>query len=208
MRRKIPETLTETEQEKLLKQPNKRYKSGHRNLVMLKVLLDSGLRLSELISLQWKDVNLTSGKLTVKQGKYGKDRNLWLGEKDIEMLREWKERQIEEIGKQELVFTTLEAGNEGRELNPRYVRKMVRRYGEKAGINKRVYPHMLRHTFATDLLRKTKNLRLVQKALGHADISTTQIYTHIVDEELEEALKSFRGPEKPMKPAFVGISVN
>ena len=69
---------------------------------------------------------------------------------------------------------------------------MVKRYAKKAGINKDISPHTLRHTFATDLLRETKNIRLVQKALGHSDISTTMVYTHIVDEELEGALKNLR----------------
>mgnify|MGYP001314732759 CR=1 FL=1 len=83
----------------------------------------------------------------------------------------------------------------GSQLNDRYLRQMVKRYAEKAGIlsdDKDVHPHTLRHTFATDLLRKTKNIRLVQKALGHSHLSTTEIYTHIVDDEMEEALKSFR----------------
>jgi len=69
---------------------------------------------------------------------------------------------------------------------------MVKRYAAKAGIEKDVHPHTLRHTFATDLYRETTNIRLTQKALGHANLSTTQIYTHVVDEELEGALKSFR----------------
>ena len=72
-------------------------------------------------------------------------------------------------------------------------RSIIKTYSDKAGIKKHITTHSLRHTFASDLLRETKNLRIVQKALGHADISSTQIYTHIVDEELEEALKGFRG---------------
>jgi integrase/recombinase XerD len=78
----------------------------------------------------------------------------------------------------------------------RYLRCMVKRLAKQAGIDKDVHPHMLRHTFATDLLRQTKNLRLAQKALGHAQITSTQIYTHIVDDELEEALKTFRAGGK------------
>ena len=69
---------------------------------------------------------------------------------------------------------------------------MVKRYGERAGIRKDVHPHTLRHAFATDLYRQTKNIRLVQKALGHSNLSTTQIYTHIVDDELEAAMKQLR----------------
>jgi site-specific recombinase XerD len=86
------------------------------------------------------------------------------------------------------VFTTLD----GKPVSNRYVQEMVKRYAAKAGIDKDVHPHTLRHTFATDLYRQTTNIRLTQKALGHANLATTQIYTHIVDEELEGALKSFR----------------
>ncbi len=77
-------------------------------------------------------------------------------------------------------------------MSDRYVREFVKRYAVKAGIKKGVHPHTLRHSFATDLLRDAKNIRLVQKALGHVSISTTLIYTHIVDEQLEQAFRSFR----------------
>ena len=73
-------------------------------------------------------------------------------------------------------------------LVDRDVREMVTKYAEKAGIAKRISPHVLRHTFATELLRQSKNIRLVQKALGHSDLSTTMIYTHIVDSDLKEAM--------------------
>ncbi|MEN6368236.1 MAG: tyrosine-type recombinase/integrase [Thermotogota bacterium] len=189
MGRKIPEVLTETEQEALVSQPNPRYFTGHRNRVMLRVMLDTGLRLSEAINLRWKDVDLNSGKVMVRQGKGAKDRTLWTGESNLAALVGWRERQAKEgTGRSESVFTTKEGGN----LDPRYVQRMVKRYATKAGIVKDVHPHTLRHSFATDLYRQTTNIRLTQKALGHANLSTTQIYTHIVDEELEGALKSFR----------------
>lgn len=190
--RKIPAVLTENEQQDLLDQLNDRYPSSHRNKVMIKLMLDTGLRLSEATSLRWKDLNLLTGELMVREGKGAKDRQLWVGEGNIERLREWKERQVEETGKQpKYVFTTLE----GKQLSSRYVWGMVKGYSQKAGIDKNVSPHTLRHSFATDLYRETKNIRLVQKALGHSDLSTTMIYTHIVDEELEGAMKSFRGVE-------------
>jgi len=81
---------------------------------------------------------------------------------------------------------------EGGKLDPRYIQRMVKRYAAKAGIEKDITPHTLRHSFATDLYRETSKIRLVQKVLGHSDLSTTMIYTHIFDEELESALKSFR----------------
>lgn len=193
-KRKIPEVLTESEQENLINQFNDRYPSSHRNKMMVQLMLDTGLRLAEALSLRWKDINLTSGKLMVRQGKGAKDRTLWIGERTLEDLGNWKERQIDWLGeKPRLVFTT----RKGTKINPRQIRKMVKTYSEKAGIDdKDVHPHTLRHTFATDLYRETGKIRLVQKALGHADLSTTMIYTHIVDDELEDALKSFREPEK------------
>lgn len=195
MAKRIPEVLTEEEQRTLLAQPNRRYPTGERNHLMLRLMLNTGLRLSEAIHLRWRDLDLMTGKLHVKQGKGAKDRILWIGEKDLGLLRKWRERQAKVVGKTpEHVFTTLQ----GKPLSPRYVQAMVRRYAERAGIQKRVHPHTLRHTFATDLLRTVKNVRLVQKALGHANLSTTQVYTHIVDEELEAALKSFRRPQKAL----------
>lgn len=189
--RKIPEVLTSDEQEALLKQPNPRYPTGERNRLMLRLMLDTGLRLAEAIDLRWKHIDLNTGKVMVRQGKGHKDRTLWLGEDDLAMLRTWRDRQAKATGgTPELVFTTLEGGK----LHPRYVQRMVKRYTAKAGIEKDVTPHTLRHSFATDLYRETTNIRLTQKALGHANLSTTQIYTHIVDEELEAALKSFRQP--------------
>ena len=187
---KIPEVLVESEQEALLAQPNPRYPTGQRNRTMLKLMLDTGLRLSEAVNLTWRHVDLMTGKLHVREGKGAKDRVLWIGEGTLEVLQGWKERQVSEVGRcPGHVFTTLD----GEPLGVRYVQRMVRRYAAKAGIDKTVTPHTLRHTFATDLLRATKNVRLVQKALGHSSLATTQIYTHIVDDELEDTMKSFRG---------------
>ncbi|MCK5827015.1 tyrosine-type recombinase/integrase [Candidatus Bipolaricaulota bacterium] len=189
MGRKIPEILTAAEQEAIVAQPNPRYLTGHRNRVMLRLMLDTGLRLSEAIHLQWKDIDLNSGKVMVRQGKGAKDRTLWTGEANLTVLVEWQERQAGECtGSPQSVFTTKEGGK----LDPRYIQRMVKRYAVKAGIKKDISPHTLRHTFATDLYRETTNIRLTQKALGHSNLATTQIYTHIVDEELEGALKSFR----------------
>jgi len=190
-RLRIPEVLTESEQKALLAQPNPRYPTGERNLLIMRIMLDAGLRLSEAINLKWVNLDLMTGKLHVKQGKGGKDRILWLGEEDLELLRHWRERQAQVVSHApEHVFTTLN----GKPLQPRYVQAMVARYAKRAGIAKRVTPHTLRHTFATDLLRECGNVELVRRALGHANLSTTQVYVHLVDSDLEHALKSFRVP--------------
>jgi len=186
---RIPEVLTESEQTALLAQPNPRYPTGARNKTMLQLMLDTGLRLAEACALRWKDIALTTGKLMVRQGKGCKDRTLWIGEDDLELLKKWRERQAKDVQRDPAhVFTTLA----GKALSHRYVQQMVKRYAIKAGIDKNISPHTLRHSFATDLYRATSKIRLVQKALGHADLSTTMIYTHVFDEELEDALKSFR----------------
>jgi len=186
--KKLPTVLTEDERVRLLKQPNPRYPTGERNRTLLTLMLNTGLRLAEVTALKWRDLDLTTGKLMVRQGKGHKDRTLWVAEADIDCLRHLRERQAATCGDCEHVFTTLQ----GRPLGHRYVQRMVARYARKAGIEKRITPHTLRHSFATDLYRETSKIRLVQKVLGHSDLSTTMVYTHIHDPEVEEALKSFR----------------
>ena len=187
-KRKIPNILTEYEQEQIINTFNTRDFNSFRNRTMIKLFLASGLRLSEMINLRWKDINLMTGQLKVVEGKGAKDRILWISDGIIEELRTWKEKQSGKFGICEYVFTT----SNKNKLNDRNVRRMVAEYSKKAGITKNVSPHTFRHTFASDLLRATKNIRLVQKALGHEDLSTTMIYTHIVDDEFENALKNLR----------------
>ena len=186
MRRKIPEVLTLEEQEMLLKVFNKRYYTSRRNKCMINLFLATGLRVSELSSLKWEDVNLHSGQIKVVGGKGSKDRILWMNHNMLQELRNWKEDQ-DKKARSNYVFAT----GQGNKLNDRDIREMLNIYSKKS-IGKRISPHTLRHTFATDLYRETKDIRLVQKALGHSDLSTTMIYTHIVDDELEQSLKLFR----------------
>lgn len=186
--RKIPDILTVEEQDSLLNQFNLRYITPHRNKIMIRFLLNTGLRLSEMTNLEWKDINLMTGLVKVVEGKGLKDRILWLDEETLTMLGKWKQRQFKEWGRSDLVFTTRTLHS----LDGKAVRSMIKTYSDKAGIKKHITTHSLRHTFASDLLRDTKNIRIVQKALGHANISSTQIYTHIVDDELEEAMKGLR----------------
>ena len=185
-KRKIPEVLTEKEQDQLIAVFNVRYFNSFRNRTMINLFLASGLRLSEMINLRWRDINLMTGQLKVVEGKGDKDRILWISDSIVEELRIWKVNQSEKIGICNFVFTTKSKNK----LDARNIRRMVAEYSIKAGIVKKVSPHTFRHTFASDLLRATKNIRLVQKALGHEDLSTTMIYTHIVDEEFEDALKN------------------
>jgi len=182
---RIPEVLTKEEIAALLAQPNPRYPTGLRNLCLMKVMLDAGLRASELLKLSTHDIDWRSGKLKVVEGKGRKDRVLWINEDCLLLLRRWREVKPDSTT---TLFTTLN----GKPLIDRYLRAMVKRYSQKAAIAKDVHPHMLRHTFATDLYSQTKNIRMVQKALGHSDLSTTMIYTHVVDDEMEQAMRNFR----------------
>lgn len=187
MTRKIPEVLNIDEQKLLLQVFNKRYFNSRRNRCMVNLFLHTGLRLSEMLNLRWKDINLMTGQLKVVQGKGDKDRIIWINDNMLQELCDWREDQTETIGKSEYVYSTREC----KRLRDSDIRQMLYKYSEKA-LQKRISPHTLRHTYATDLLRETKNIRLVQKALGHADLSTTMIYTHIVDDEMENALKNFK----------------
>lgn len=187
-KRRLPSVLTPEEQAALLSAPNRSAPTGLRNYAMLSLFLNLGLRVSEAIDLKVEDIDWSGGKLTVVRGKGNRDRVLWLADEDRTTLKRWIAGRPNPSG---FVFSTLK----GDRMNDRYVRDFVKRYALKIGIKKDVHPHTLRHTFATDLLRNTGNIRLVQKALGHASLTTTMIYTHIVDEQLEEALKNFRKSE-------------
>lgn len=189
---RLPKVLTEQEQDRFIATFNKRYYSPFRNLVMCRLMLDTGLRAGETVAVKVEHLDLDTKRLIVREGKGSKDRTLWFSDEVATLLEEWLEEKHPE--KSPYLFPTQEGG----QLSTRYLREMVKRTAEKAEIAEweRVSPHTLRHTFATDLYRETTNLRLVQKALGHADISTTQIYTHIVDEELEEALRAFRSGDR------------
>jgi integrase len=183
MPRRLPEVLTRDEARLLLSMPNPRYPTGARDLCMLKLMLNSGLRAAEVLNLAWKDVDLHTGRLTVRQGKGKKDRQVWINEDTLALLRTWRAASPPSVH----CFPTLG----GTRLYDSALRFMVKRRAIKAGITKDVHPHMLRHTYATELYRQTKDIRLVQKALGHENLATTMIYTHIVDDDMETAMRAF-----------------
>lgn len=187
--RKIPEILTAEERKTFFSQIDSNHLIGLRNLCMLKLMIDCGLRISEVIHLSVIDVDWNTGELIVRHGKGNSDRLLYLSDNNLDLLKQWKElRPVQSP----LLFTTFH----GTAVYDVYIRQVVKRITKRAGIEKNIHPHTLRHFFATDLYRQTKDIRLVQKALGHADISTTMIYTHIVDDDLKIALRSFRENEK------------
>jgi integrase len=180
---KLPKILTEAETEGLLDQPNDRYFSPHRDYLFMRLMLKTGLRAAEAVSLRPEHVDLMSGKLVVREGKGAKDRTLWIGEELLDELRDWMDRRPES----DYLLPTSKATK----VDTSQLRRSVKRYARDAEIPEieRVSPHTLRHTFATRLYRETGNIRMVQKALGHSDLSTTMVYTHVVDGELEGAMK-------------------
>jgi len=184
---KLPRVLTEKETDRLLAQPNQRYFGPHRDYLFMRLMLKAGLRASEATALRPEHLDPMSGKLSVREGKGAKDRTLWVGEEMLDELREWANRRTGEVESSRFLLPT----RKGTEVATSHLRRSVKRYARKADIKEvdRVSPHTLRHSFATRLYRETSNIRTVQKALGHSDLSTTMIYTHVVDEELEGAMK-------------------
>jgi site-specific recombinase XerD len=189
---KLPKILTEEETDRLLLQPNQRYFGPHRDCLFMRLMLKAGLRASEATALRPEHLGPMGGKLTVREGKGARDRTLWVGEEVLGELQEWMDRRSEEVGETEASSSDfLLPTRKGTEVATSHLRRSVKRYARQAEIEEvdRVSPHTLRHTFATRLYRETGNIRLTQKALGHSDLSTTMIYTHVVDEELEGAMK-------------------
>ena len=195
-RKKLPIVLEPDEVGKLLSIPNKRYITGIRNKAILAIMANMGLRVSEVVNLKPGDLNLTKRKLRVVNGKGGVDRDLIIPEYTAEILREWKKSKPKNSRH---FFTTIKdksggqfASSKGSQLSVRYIQFMVKRYGERAGINKDITPHTLRHTFATGFIRQGQNVMRLKKILGHSDISTTQIYVTLANKDIEEAMNGFK----------------
>lgn len=181
--RQLPISLTEIEVEELLNAPDIGTPLGLRDKTMLEILYASGLRVSELISLQTGQVNLRQGVVRV-MGKGSKERLVPLGEVSIEWLTRYQQSaRIELLGKN--ISDALFPTKRGEVMSRQAFWYLIKRYAVVAGINKAISPHVLRHAFATHLLNHGADLRVVQMLLGHSDISTTQIYTHVARERLK-----------------------
>ena len=183
-KKKLPVILEPEEARELLKQPNKRYLTGIRNKALLSIMLNMGLRLNESISIKPGNMNLTKRKLRIVDGKGKKDRDLFIPELTALLLEEWKKVKPSNT---EYFFTTLKGGK----LSDKYVQSMVVRYGEKAGIDKKISPHTLRHTFATAHYRQKKDIETLRMILGHSSITTTQIYVTLVNIDVENGMRQF-----------------
>jgi integrase/recombinase XerD len=177
----LPKFLTEDEIDRLLAAPNISTPEGIRDRAVLEVMYASGLRVSELVALKQADVDLLAG-LLVCHGKGSKERRVPLGKSSIHWLQQYAAVKAG-YGKQSFPNVFL---HRGRPFTRHIAWAMIKRHAERAGI-KNVSPHTLRHSFATHLLQRGADSRSVQALLGHSDISTTQIYTHMTDVHLRSA---------------------
>jgi integrase/recombinase XerD len=175
---RFPKTLSETDVEALLGTPDVRTPLGLRDRAMLETLYATGLRVSELVALKRFEVKLDAGVVRVL-GKGSKERLVPLGEEAVE----WIARYLNESrNSSDALFVTARGGPMTRQA----FWHLIRRHGARAIPGKRLSPHVLRHAFATHLINHGADLRVVQMLLGHADISTTQIYTHVARERLKQ----------------------
>jgi len=187
--KKIPQFLTFAEVAKILKAPNLKKSQGIRDRAILEIMYASGVRVSELVKLKIGDVNLDVGFMKCK-GKGSKERIVPLGKVAGQFLQKYlKEARTKLLGKKICVYLFLAQG--GRNLSRQSVWKMIKKMVRKAGVKRQVSPHTLRHSFATHLLERGADLRSVQEMLGHASITTTQIYTHVNQMRLKKIHSEF-----------------
>lgn len=184
LEKKLPTVLSVQEVEVLLAQPDTVASSGLRDRAMLELLYATGIRVSELVTLDLPDVNLELGFVRCV-GKGSKDRVVPMGSVARRSVLEFVERGRPALVRDPMV-TAMFVNHHGRRLTRQGFWKIVKRYAHEAGIAKEITPHTLRHSFATHLLENGADLRSVQEMLGHADISTTQVYTHITKGRLKE----------------------
>lgn len=185
---KLPQFLTVEEVESLLKQPDEKKIRGIRDKAMLELLYATGLRVSELVSLKIKDLNMEEGFLLCR-GKGGKERIVPIGRSARHRIRRYLDEARPQIMKEpsDVLFLTSRSGAFTRQG----FWKMLKSYAKEVGLGLKISPHILRHSFATHLLERGADLRSVQLMLGHTQITTTQIYTHVSRERLRKVYEKY-----------------
>ena len=176
--RKLPSVLSVDEIEKVLNAPNPGNKSGLRDKAILELFYSSGLRVSELINLKINDLYFEEEVVRVF-GKGSKERIVPMGSSAIKWIKEYLIKARPLFEKKDKSQGYIFLNNRGTKISRMTIWKLVDHYGKEAGLQKEIHPHLFRHSFATHLLEGGADLRAVQEMLGHSDISTTQIYTHV-----------------------------
>ncbi len=185
----LPETLHETQVVKLLESIDPKKPLGRRDLALLELFYSSGLRLAEICSVRLETLDLDDGFIRVT-GKGNKTRIVPVGGRARAALEDYLANERPKLVKRRTsseIFLSVRGGP----LSPDRVRQIVKQRARQAGIEQRMYPHLLRHSFATHLLENGADLRVIQELLGHADIATTQIYTHVDDKRLKKVHQQF-----------------
>lgn len=182
--KRLPKVLNFQEVEKLLNQPSSNEPFDLRDKAMLELLYATGIRVSELVTLKITHINLSMGFVRC-YGKGSKERIIPLGQKAIEALTVYLQKGWKKLAKGE-DQDSLFMNHHGSQISRQGFWKIIKKHSLQAGINKRITPHTLRHSFATHLLENGADLRSVQEMLGHADISTTQIYTQVTKTRLKD----------------------
>ena len=187
------------EVEEMLDQVDTSTESGLRDRAIIELLYSGGLRVSELVGLNRDSINLERREFMVR-GKGSKDRPIFISEACADWVSEYLDARTDSLPALFLNNSrntqAVDTSGDYRRMTPRSVERIVKKYARLAGITKHVSPHTLRHSFATDLLMNGADIRSVQSMLGHADISTTQIYTHVTDPHLREVHERFHSETK------------
>ena len=197
-KRKIPVILTPEEVRKIIDQPNKDTPTGLRNKAILSLMWDSGARVGDILKLRPGNISITKREAFFENGKYGVDRWVAFSEYTADLLERYKKIRP----KSDYFFCTLSKELQdkdtskpdttpGNQLNRTYLYNMIRRYSKRAGIDKRVGLHTIRHSLATDYLKQTKDLATLQKILGHKSIKTTSVYLHYDKTDVIEGLNAY-----------------
>ena len=187
--KRVPEVLSTGEIEAMIKASQGRKKQNIRDHAILELFYASGMRVSELVELKVENVNFDIGYVRCI-GKGRKERIIPIGKRAQEAIKKYCEKTRNELVKSQIT-TVLFVSRLGKKVSRQSVWKIIKQYAKKANIKKTIKPHTLRHSFATHLLEGGADLRSVQEMLGHSDISTTQIYTHVDRERLKSVHKQF-----------------
>ncbi len=188
--------ISQDELKRLIEAPNGGSLADLRDRAIMELLFSTGLRVSELASLSRDSVDLKKDEFSIR-GKGGKIRVVFLSEEAKSAIKAYLDKRGDV---DDALFVRMDRDpgkiSNSMAITPRSIERMIKKYAIKAGISKKVTPHVLRHTFATDLLQNGADIRSVQVMLGHSNISTTQIYTHVSDKQLKEVHKNFHNKDR------------